>query len=111
MMEPGDGRAGVCFPEGKVIGATRARSGLRPCRFQVTSDDLVVLASEAGVLPAAPKDIRQKGRLQPGRMFLVDTAQGRVIDDEEIKAEIVGRKPYRAWVTQYRLSLDELPEP
>ncbi|MEW6542957.1 MAG: glutamate synthase large subunit [Nitrospirota bacterium] len=111
MMEPWDGPAAVCFTDGKLIGATLDRNGLRPCRYQVTSDDLVVLASEAGVLPAEPKEIRQKGRLQPGRMFLVDTAQGRIIDDEEIKADIVGRKPYRAWVTQYRVSLDELPEP
>ena len=111
MMEPWDGPAAVCFTDGKLIGATLDRNGLRPCRFQVTNDDLVVLASEAGVLPAAAKDIRQKGRLQPGRMFLVDTAQGRVIDDEAIKAAIVRRKPYRAWVTEYRISLDELPEP
>jgi glutamate synthase (NADPH/NADH) large chain/glutamate synthase (ferredoxin) len=111
MMEPWDGPAAVCFTDGKLIGATLDRNGLRPCRYQVTTDDLVVLASEAGVLPADAKDIRQKGRLQPGRMFLVDTAQGRIIDDEEIKADIVGRKPYRSWVTQYRISLDELPEP
>ena len=111
MMEPWDGPAAVCFTDGKLIGATLDRNGLRPCRYQVTTDDVVVLASEAGVLPAAPKEIRQKGRLQPGRMFLVDTAQGRLLDDEEIKADIVGRKPYRSWVTQYRISLDELPEP
>jgi len=111
MMEPWDGPAAVCFTDGKLIGATLDRNGLRPCRYQVTADDLVVLASEAGVLPVEAKDIIQKGRLQPGRMFLVDTGQGRLIDDEEIKAEIVGRKPYRSWVTQYRISLDELPEP
>jgi glutamate synthase (NADPH/NADH) large chain/glutamate synthase (ferredoxin) len=111
MMEPWDGPAAVCFTDGKLIGATLDRNGLRPCRYQVTSDDLVVLASEAGVLPAEANQIRQKGRLQPGRMFLVDTVQGRIIDDEEIKADIVSRKPYRAWVTQYRISLDELPEP
>jgi len=111
MMEPWDGPAAVCFTDGKLIGATLDRNGLRPCRYQVTTDDHVVLASEAGVLPAEVKDIRMKGRLQPGRMFLVDTVQGRIIDDEEIKADIVGRKPYRAWVTQYRISLDELPEP
>ncbi|MDE3224132.1 MAG: glutamate synthase subunit alpha, partial [Nitrospirota bacterium] len=111
MMEPWDGPAAVCFTDGTLIGATLDRNGLRPCRYQVTTDDLVVLASEAGVLPVEAKQIRQKGRLQPGRMFLVDTAQGRIIDDEEIKADIVGRKPYRAWVTQYRISLDELPEP
>lgn len=111
MMEPWDGPAAVAFTDGKVIGGTLDRNGLRPCRYQVTNDDLVVLASEAGVLPTDPKNIRQKGRLQPGRMFVVDTVQGRIIDDEEIKADIVGRKPYRSWVTQHRLSLDELPEP
>lgn len=111
MMEPWDGPAAVAFTDGKVIGGTLDRNGLRPCRYQVTNDDVVVLASEAGVLPTDPQNIRQKGRLQPGRMFLVDTVQGRIIDDEEIKADITGRKPYRAWVTQYRLSLDELPEP
>ena len=111
MMEPWDGPAAVCFTDGKLIGATLDRNGLRPCRYQVTTDGHVVLASEAGVLPADPKDIRSKGRLQPGRMFLVDTVQGRIIDDEEIKADIVGRKPYRSWVTQYGISLDELPEP
>jgi glutamate synthase (NADPH/NADH) large chain/glutamate synthase (ferredoxin) len=111
MMEPWDGPAAVCFTDGKLIGATLDRNGLRPCRYQVTTDGVVVLASEAGVLPAEPKNIRQKGRLMPGRMFLVDTVQGRIIDDEEIKADIVGRKPYRSWVTQYGISLDELPEP
>ena len=111
MMEPWDGPAAVCFTDGKLIGATLDRNGLRPCRYQVTTDDRVVLASEAGVLPTDIKNVRQKGRLQPGRMFLVDTVQGRIIDDEEIKADIVGRKPYRAWVTQYKISLDELPEP
>ena len=111
MMEPWDGPAAVCFTDGKLIGATLDRNGLRPCRYQVTTDDLVVLASEAGVLPTDINQIRSKGRLQPGRMFLVDTVQGRIIDDEEVKAEIVSRKPYRSWVTQYRISLDELPEP
>ena len=111
MMEPWDGPAAVCFTDGKLIGATLDRNGLRPCRYQVTTDDLVVLASEAGVLPADVKDVRQKGRLQPGRMFLVDTAQGRIIDDEEIKSDMTRRKPFRTWVTQYRISLDELPEP
>ncbi|MEC4674579.1 MAG: glutamate synthase large subunit [Nitrospirota bacterium] len=111
MMEPWDGPAAVAFTDGKLIGATLDRNGLRPCRYQVTTDDLVVLASEAGVLPTDAKNIREKGRLQPGRMFLVDTVQGRIIDDEEIKADIAGRKPYRTWLTQHRVSLDELPEP
>jgi glutamate synthase (NADPH/NADH) large chain len=111
MMEPWDGPAAVCFTDGKMIGATLDRNGLRPCRYQVTTDGMVVLASEAGVLPVEAKHIRMKGRLMPGRMFLVDTVQGRIIDDEEIKADIVRRKPYRSWVTQYGVSLDELPEP
>ncbi len=111
VMEPWDGPAAVCFTDGKLVGATLDRNGLRPCRYQVTKDDLVVLASEAGVLPTEPENIRTKGRLQPGRMFLVDTGQGRIIDDEEIKTEITKRKPYRQWLTQHRVSLDELPEP
>ncbi|MDR4479680.1 MAG: glutamate synthase large subunit [Nitrospira sp.] len=111
MQEPWDGPAAVCFTDGKLIGATLDRNGLRPCRYQVTTDGLVVLASEAGVLPMDPQRIRQKGRLMPGRMFLVDTEQGRIIDDEEVKADIVQRKPYRSWVAQYRISLDELPDP
>ena len=111
VMEPWDGPAAVCFTDGKLVGATLDRNGLRPCRYQVTKDDVVVLASEAGVLPTDPKNIRLKGRLQPGRMFLVDTEQGRIIDDEEIKAEIANRKPYRQWLTQHRVSLDELPQP
>ncbi len=111
MQEPWDGPAAVCFTDGKLIGATLDRNGLRPCRYQVTTDGTVVLASEAGVLPAETRNIRMKGRLMPGRMFLVDTVQGRIIDDEEVKADIARRKPYRSWVTQYRVSLDELPEP
>ncbi len=111
MMEPWDGPAAVAFTDGKQIGATLDRNGLRPCRYQVTTDDVVVLASEAGVLPVPPDRIRAKGRLQPGRMFLVDTTQGRIIDDEEIKAHIAESKPYRDWLTRYRVSLDELPEP
>ena len=100
VMEPWDGPAAVCFTDGKLVGATLDRNGLRPCRYQITKDDVVVLASEAGVLPADPKTIRMKGRLQPGRMFVVDTVQGRILDDEEIKADITKRKPYRQWLTQ-----------
>ena len=111
IMEPWDGPTAMAFTDGTLIGATLDRNGLRPCRYQVTTDDLVVLASEAGVLPTDATTIREKGRLQPGRMFLVDTVQGRIIDDEEIKAEIAGRQPYRTWLTQHRVSLDELPEP
>ena len=111
MQEPWDGPAAVCFTDGKFIGATLDRNGLRPCRYQVTTDGLVILASEAGVLPMDVRKIRQKGRLMPGRMFMVDTVQGRIIDDEEVKAEIVSRKPYRSWVTEYRITLDDLPDP
>ncbi len=111
MMEPWDGPAAMAFTDGKLIGATLDRNGLRPARYLVTSDDLVVLSSEAGVLPFKPEEIRTKGRLQPGKMFLVDTGQGRIIDDEEIKAEIVSRKPYREGVAANRISIDELPEP
>src|SRR5581483_7656192 len=111
LMEPWDGPAAMAFTDGKRIGATLDRNGLRPARYLVTRDDLVVLASEAGVLPFKPEEVRTKGRLQPGKMFLVDTVQGRIIDDEEIKAEIASRKPYREWVAANRISIDELPEP
>ncbi|MEW6324403.1 MAG: glutamate synthase large subunit [Nitrospirota bacterium] len=111
MMEPWDGPAAVCFTDGKTIGGTLDRNGLRPCRFMVTYDGVAVLASEAGVLPVKPEDVRLKGRLQPGKMFLVDTVQGRIIDDEEIKHDITRRKPYRQWLLTHRISLDELPEP
>ncbi len=111
IMEPWDGPAAVAFTDGKQVGATLDRNGLRPCRYQITTDDVVVLASEAGVLPAAPNQIRAKGRLEPGRMFLVDTEQGRIIGDEEIEAHIVNSQPYRSWLTQCRVSLDDLPEP
>src|SRR5256885_15044638 len=97
MMEPWDGPAAVCFTDGKQIGATLDRNGLRPCRYQVTTDDLAVLASEAGVLPYDAKDIRLKGRLQPGRMFLVDTVQGRIIDDERSEERRVGKECRSRW--------------
>jgi glutamate synthase (NADPH/NADH) large chain/glutamate synthase (ferredoxin) len=111
MMEPWDGPAAVCFTDGRLIGATLDRNGLRPCRFLTTRDDRVILSSEAGVLPVDPADIVSKGRLQPGRMLLVDTVAGKIIDDEEIKDQIARQKPYRSWVNQNRVSLDELPAP
>lgn len=111
MMEPWDGPAAMAFTDGTLIGATLDRNGLRPARYLVTKDNLVILASEAGVLPFKPEEILTKGRLQPGKMFLVDTAQGRIIDDEEIKSNIVKRKPYRQWVSANRISIDDLPEP
>ncbi len=111
MMEPWDGPAAVLFTDGKLIGATLDRNGLRPCRYLVTHDDFAVVASEAGVLSVKPEEVRTKGRLQPGRMFLVDTVQGRIIDDDEIKADIASRKPYRQWVMTNRVNIEDLPEP
>jgi glutamate synthase (NADPH/NADH) large chain len=111
MMEPWDGPAAMAFTDGSLIGATLDRNGLRPARYVITKDHLAILASEAGVLQFKPEEILSKGRLQPGKMFLVDTAQGRIIDDEEIKADIVKRKPYRQWVANNRISIDDLPEP
>ncbi|MFZ5864079.1 MAG: glutamate synthase large subunit [Nitrospirota bacterium] len=111
IMEPWDGPAAMAFTDGRLIGGTLDRNGLRPARWLTTHDGLAVLASEAGVLSFAPQEIRAKGRLQPGKMFLVDTVEGRIIDDEEIKSDIASRKPYREWVATNRLSLDELPQP
>jgi len=111
LMEPWDGPAAIAFTDGKVIGATLDRNGLRPGRYIVTKDDLVVLASEAGVLDVPAEDIRKKGRLQPGRMFLVDTVQKRIISDAEIKKELAGRQPYAAWLKEQQVLLDHLPEP
>ncbi len=109
MMEPWDGPAAVVFTDGIQIGATLDRNGLRPSRYVVTKDDLVVLASEAGVLDIAPENVLRKGRLQPGRMFLLDLKQGRIIDDDEIKNEIVKRKPYKQWVQENMIKLHHLP--
>ncbi len=109
LMEPWDGPAAICFTDGRKIGAILDRNGLRPSRYYVTTDDLVVLASEAGVLDIPAEKILRKGRLQPGRLFLVDTEQGRIVEDEEIKRQIVGEKPYRLWLDQYLVHLDELP--
>src|ERR1700685_1822623 len=111
LMEPWDGPAAIAFTDGKVIGATLDRNGLRPGRYIVTKDDLVVLASEAGVLDVPAEDIRKKGRLQPGRMFLVDTVQKRIISDAEIKKELAARQPYAAWLKEQQVLLDHLPEP
>ena len=109
LMEPWDGPAAVAFTDGVRMGAVLDRNGLRPARYYVTKDDLVVLASEAGVLELPPEEIAQKGRLQPGRMFLVDTEQGRIIDDEEIKRTIVNERPYGEWLAQNLVQLKDLP--
>ena len=109
LMEPWDGPAAVCFTDGTLVGAVLDRNGLRPARYWVTDDGLVVLASEVGVLDIAPEHVVRKGRLQPGRMFLVDTAKGRLVEDEEIKAELAAEHPYAAWLATDQVRLDELP--
>jgi len=111
LMEPWDGPAAVAFTDGRVIGATLDRNGLRPARYLVTNDDLLILASETGVLPVKTSDVRYKGRLQPGRMLLVDTVEGRIIPDEEIKQRLAGRQPYGEWLRENQITLDHLPEP
>ncbi|MGB7267130.1 MAG: glutamate synthase large subunit, partial [Terracidiphilus sp.] len=111
LMEPWDGPAAIAFTDGKVIGATLDRNGLRPGRYIVTKDDLVVLASEAGVIEVPPEDILKKGRLQPGRMFLVDTVQQRIVSDAEIKKQLAARQPYGEWLKQQQVKLVSLPEP
>ncbi len=111
LMEPWDGPASIAFTDGKMIGACLDRNGLRPSRYYVTKDDLVIMASEAGVLPIAPERVAIKGRLQPGRMFLVDMEQGRIVDDEEIKNKIASEHPYGEWLDKNRITLAQLPEP
>ncbi|MEQ1624090.1 MAG: glutamate synthase large subunit, partial [Sediminibacterium sp.] len=111
MMEPWDGPASISFTDGKIIGATLDRNGLRPSRYCVTTDDRVIMASETGVLPVDQSTIIEKGRLQPGKMFVVDMEQGRIISDEELKQEICSHKPYTEWLNKYKIRLEELPEP
>lgn len=111
LMEPWDGPASIAFTDGAIIGASLDRNGLRPSRYWVTKDGIVIMASEAGVLPVAPERIAEKGRLQPGRMFLVDTKQGRIVPDEEIKNEIARQHPYREWLEANHVLLTDLPEP
>jgi glutamate synthase (NADPH) large chain len=111
LMEPWDGPAAVAFTDGRVIGATLDRNGLRPARYCITTDNLLIMASEAGVLPVRPEDIIFKGRLQPGRMLLADTAQGRIIPDEEIKRTLWERQPYGKWIEEQQIRLENLPTP
>lgn len=108
MMEPWDGPAAICFTDGRQIGATLDRNGLRPARYYVTDDDMVVMASEAGVLPIPESRIVKKWRLQPGKMFLIDMEQGRIIDDKELKDNLANAKPYKSWIDAVRIKLDEL---
>jgi len=111
LMEPWDGPASIAFTDGIRIGACLDRNGLRPSRYYVTKDDLVIMASEAGVLPIAPERVATKGRLQPGRMFLVDTEQGRIIADEELKKKYASAHPYQKWLDKHHVLLENLPEP
>lgn len=108
MLEPWDGPASIVFTDGRQIGATLDRNGLRPSRYCVTDDDLVIMASESGVLPVPENKIVRKWRLQPGRMFLIDLEQGRMIDDEELKASLANAKPYKQWIENLRIKLDEV---
>jgi len=111
LMEPWDGPAAVAFTDGRMIGATLDRNGLRPARYLVTRDDLVIMASETGVLPVKPEDVRYRGRLQPGRMLVVDTEEGRIVPDEEVKRRLYSRQPYAEWIREHQIQLDNLPEP
>ncbi len=111
LMEPWDGPAAIAFTDGRSIGATLDRNGLRPARYLVTRDGLVLMASETGVLPVKPEDVKLKGRLQPGKMLLVDTVEGRIISDRELKASLYGRNPYQLWLHENQITLDQLPDP
>ena len=110
MMEPWDGPAAVIFTDGDLVGATLDRNGLRPGRYLVTEDGLVVLASEAGVVDIEPSKVVRKGKLQPGKMFLVDTVEGRIIEDEEIKSKVASSEPWDSWLSENRINLRDLPE-
>ena len=111
LMEPWDGPAAIAFTDGRLIGATLDRNGLRPGRYMITEDDLVVLASETGVLDVPPERVKRKGRLQPGKMFVVDTVSGRIVTDKEIKQSLSARQPYGEWLEQNQITLSQLPEP
>lgn len=111
FMAPWDGPASISFTDGKIIGATLDRNGLRPSRYTVTTDDRVIMASETGALPIDPAIIKENGRLQPGKMFVVDLEAGRIISDDELKASICSRKPYGEWLNKYKIRLEELANP
>ena len=111
FMEPWDGPASISFTDGKIIGATLDRNGLRPSRYCVTNDDRVIMASETGVLPIDPSTIIEKGRLQPGKMFVVDMEAGKIISDSDLKQQICAQQPYGDWLHKYKIRLEELPEP
>ena len=111
LMEPWDGPASIAFTDGRRIGAVLDRNGLRPSRYYITTDDLVIMASEVGVLDVPAERVRQKGRLQPGRMFLIDTEEGRIVADEEIKQKIASEQPYREWLDRNLIRLADVPDP
>src|SRR5690606_35659296 len=111
LMEPWDGPAALCFTDGNIIGATLDRNGLRPLRYAVTSDDRVIVASEAGALPIDESIIIKKGRQQPGKIFVVDMEAGKVRSDEEVKGELISRQPYAEWINKYKIQLEELAGP
>ncbi len=111
MMEPWDGPAAVAFTDGRQIAATLDRNGLRPARYLVTRDDVVIMSSEAGVLPVEESDIVQKWRLQPGKMLLIDLERGCIVSDDELKAEIAGRHPYKQWLSKSQIQVGDLPLP
>ena len=111
LMEPWDGPASIAFTDGIRVGAVLDRNGLRPSRYCVTKDDLVVLASEAGALELDPGQVLYKGRLQPGRMLMIDTAEGRIVSDEELKQQVATEQPYREWLDENLVRLEDLPEP
>ena len=108
IMEPWDGPASIAFTDGKYIGAVLDRNGLRPSRYYETHDDRVIMASEVGTIPVDPANVRSKGRLQPGRLFLVDFEQGRIVPDDEIKSEFAAQRPYGAWIRNQRIELDDI---
>ncbi len=109
LMEPWDGPASIAFTDGFTVGAVLDRNGLRPSRYYVTHDDLVIMGSEVGVLEVEPERIAQKGRLEPGRMFLVDTQEQRIISDTELKTQTASQKPYRAWLEEHLINLEDVP--
>lgn len=111
LMEPWDGPAALCFTDGKVIGATLDRNGLRPLRYAITSDDRVIVASEAGALPIDESIIIKKGRQRPGKIFVVDMLKGRIRADEEVKGELINQQPYGEWIDKYKIKLTELADP
>jgi glutamate synthase domain-containing protein 2/glutamate synthase domain-containing protein 1/glutamate synthase domain-containing protein 3 len=111
LMEPWDGPAAIAFSDGRYVGALLDRNGLRPSRYLVTRDDIVIMASEAGVLPVAAEKVVVRGRLQPGKMFLVDTLEGRIIDDKEVKESYASRQPYEKWLRENIVDIRSLPEP